>query len=292
MRGLQSVRSALVLLVVIGASVALPIGAVLALSGTVGAQGFGATNLPPVPFFDYAPSPATVGATIGFDAGESYDPDGTIVRYDWDFTDGGGFDATGMTAVWTFSAPGTYPVTLSVEDNQGATATLTRWVTVETVGPGVGLIDARFSYTPDVPRPGEAVVFNAGDSVVDALPATYQWDFNGDGRFDAVGRTVTHRFQQAGPHRVTLQVTDRLGRLARLTRVVHVGQRRATLIIESDPEDLTVYVDGVERGRTPMTLELDPGHVHVRVRHYWRGEWEANIDLIHTRSLRLFVELR
>src|SRR5690606_18691117 len=82
------------------------------------------------------------------------------------------------------------------------------------------------------------------------------------------------------------------GRVARLIRVVHVGQRHAALTVESDPDNLTVYIDGVERGRTPLTIELDPGVVHVRVRHFWLGEWEANVDLTHTRSMRVFIELR
>lgn len=263
------------------------------LAGSAAAQGmFGASNQLPNAFFEYAPSPASVGVTVGFDAVESYDPDGSIVKYEWDFTGDGTVDAVGMTAVWVYNEPGTYPVTLRVEDNQGASATLTRRVIVQSVGLGVVPIEARFTYSPDVPLPGQPVVFDAGESVADAFPVTYQWDFNDDGRFDATGPRVTHRFAQVGPHRVTLQVTDGMGRMARLTRVVHVGRRHATLTIESDPDNLTVYIDGIERGRTPLTVELDRDLVHVRVRHFWLGEWEANIDLTYTRSMRVFVELR
>jgi PEGA domain. len=61
-----------------------------------------------------------------------------------------------------------------------------------------------------------------------------------------------------------LEVTGAAGGTARLTRVVHVGRRHATLTIESEPENLTVYIDGVERGRTPLTVELDRDLVHVR----------------------------
>lgn len=261
-------------------------------AGAAAQGGFGAPNQAPVAFFEYEPSPVPVGAAVGFDAVESYDPDGSIVKYEWDFTGDGAVDALGMTAVWVYPEPGTYPVTLRVEDNQGAVATLTRRVTVRPLGLGVIPLEARFTYSPDAPLPGQPVVFDAGDSVVDAFPVTYQWDFNDDGRFDAVGPRVTHRFPYAGPHRVTLQVADGAGRVARLIRVVHVGQRHAALTVESDPDNLTVYIDGVERGRTPLTIELDPGVVHVRVRHFWLGEWEANVDLTHTRSMRVFIELR
>lgn len=89
-----------------------------------------------------------------------------------------------------------------------------------------------------------------------------------------------------------MEVTGAAGGTARLTRVVHVGRRHATLTIESEPENLTVYIDGVERGRTPLTVELDRDLVHVRFRHHWLGEWEANIDLRFTATLRIFVELR
>ena len=65
---------------------------------------------------------------VAVDGSASVDPDGTIASYAWTFGDGG--TATGATASHTYAAAGTYPVVLTVTDNEGGTATLTKHVTV------------------------------------------------------------------------------------------------------------------------------------------------------------------
>ncbi|UTW05606.1 S8 family serine peptidase (plasmid) [Amphritea atlantica] len=73
------------------------------------------------------------GLSCSFDAGTSFD-DGTIVSYLWDFGDGSGSDGeTGSTAETishNYAADGTYDVTLTVEDNDGLSATRTVTVNV------------------------------------------------------------------------------------------------------------------------------------------------------------------
>jgi len=61
---------------------------------------------------------AWVCHTITFDAEASYDTDGEIVRYDWDFGDG--TTAHGPVASHHFTEPGTYRVCLTVWDDDGA----------------------------------------------------------------------------------------------------------------------------------------------------------------------------
>lgn len=62
-----------------------------------------------------------VGAAISFDGSASYDSDGTIVEYAWDFGDGAA--STGVTATHTYGSAGTYTATLAVVDDGGASGT-------------------------------------------------------------------------------------------------------------------------------------------------------------------------
>ena len=66
--------------------------------------------------------------TASVDGSGSTDADGTVASYAWDFGDGR--TGTGATATRTYAASGTYQVKLTVTDNEGATGTVTRSVTV------------------------------------------------------------------------------------------------------------------------------------------------------------------
>lgn len=70
----------------------------------------------------FTPPSATVGVAAPFNGSASTDPDGTITSYAWTFEDGR--DATGVSAVHTFAAAGTFKATLSVTDNEGCGAAM------------------------------------------------------------------------------------------------------------------------------------------------------------------------
>jgi len=78
------------------------------------------TNSPPVASFAASPSSGTIPLSVSFNASSSYDSDGTIATYDWDFGDGG--HGSGIIVAHTYTTAGAYTVNLTVRDNVGATA--------------------------------------------------------------------------------------------------------------------------------------------------------------------------
>lgn len=96
----------------------------------------GQTNQPPVAAFTSTSS----GLTVSVDGSGSSDSDGSVTRYAWSFGDGA--TATGPTASRTYAAGGTYTVSLTATDDDGATGTTSRAVTVAQADPEVAAADA------------------------------------------------------------------------------------------------------------------------------------------------------
>jgi PKD repeat protein len=83
----------------------------------------------PVASFTHSPTSPTSGSPVTFDGSASTDPSGaTITSYSWKFGDGA--TATGATTSHTYSAAGSYRVTLTVTDSNGLTGTQTQTLTV------------------------------------------------------------------------------------------------------------------------------------------------------------------
>jgi hypothetical protein len=70
---------------------------------------------------------------------------------------------------------------------------------------------AEFTWTPPVPHPGDAILFNASASFdFDGYITLYEWDWNNDGVYDEsyTTPTATHSWDNPGGYSVTLRVTD------------------------------------------------------------------------------------
>ena len=106
-------------------------GATATTSKTITVEKEEEQNQAPVARFTYSPQNPQVGDTVYFDASNSYDPDGSITDYYWDWDGDGSFEGYGKTATHTFNEPGTYGVTLLVYDNDHEGNWTRQYITVE-----------------------------------------------------------------------------------------------------------------------------------------------------------------
>jgi len=93
-------------------------------------------NTPPLVSCRFSSDSPVVGEWILFDASASYDPDGRLVDFVWDFGDG--TSTRGTRVGHAFEEIGVYSVRLTVEDDAGAIASLVHTFTVHLGGGGGG----------------------------------------------------------------------------------------------------------------------------------------------------------
>jgi PKD repeat protein len=153
------------------------------------------------------PYTAELGDPITFDGTASYDTDGFITSYEWDFGDGN--TGTGANPSHVYSAVGMYTVTLTVTEDQGQTnsAETTAEISPVTPIPLDPVADANGPYSG---IQASAVHFDgSGSNDPDGTIVSYEWDF-GDGN-TGTGMNPSHIYTAAGVYTVTLTVTDDQG---------------------------------------------------------------------------------
>jgi PKD repeat protein len=124
-------------------TIANPIGMVLD-AFSVSIDGSSSGNIPPTAAFSYTTTALTATFTD-----DSYDDDGTLVSWDWDFGDGN--TSTVQNPVHSYKEYGTYAVLQTVTDDSGATDTTLQNVTV--MPEGVTTISYLNDPNPDVSIP-------------------------------------------------------------------------------------------------------------------------------------------
>jgi hypothetical protein len=95
-------------------------------------------NQPPVALFGVEPPSGPAPLLVRLDASASFDPDGSIASYEWDFGDGR--SGAGRALSHEYTAAGTYTVVLRVTDDGGARSAASRLVAAEEPPPGGGQI--------------------------------------------------------------------------------------------------------------------------------------------------------
>jgi len=89
------------------------------------------TFQPPTADFYFTPDQPKAGETVTFDGSDSFDFDGEVVAYAWDFDADGETDANDVIGEASFPAAGSYDVTLTITDNDGNRDSITYTVDVK-----------------------------------------------------------------------------------------------------------------------------------------------------------------
>ena len=177
---------------------------------------------PPTPSFFFFPTAPLVNESVLFDASASCPgapgcPFGSIVSYNWNFSDGN--PDSGKAVRHVFTRAQKYDVTLTVTTDRGLAAMLTQPVTVTSGNPIPKVV-----LSPATPKAGQGVIFDASGTEVfgGATIVSYQWTFSGGIPASSTSGPIAGpiTFQNSGSFNLT--VVDSAGRQGSTSGVVVV----------------------------------------------------------------------
>jgi len=247
----------------------------------------------PVANFSFSPLQPTELDDITFDASSSYDTDtgGYIVNYSWDFGDGE--KAYGTEVTHRYAYDGSYTVTLTVYDNDGAWDTMEKNVVVINLLPV-----ANFSFSPLQPIVGETVHFNDSSYDLDGDVRIWRWDF-GDGKViqgsTAEYKNPSHAYTRDGVYSITLTVWDNDYDNSSITKEILVRDIYPPAITNitsyPNPQEINEYIniscdirDDVEVKEARVNITLPNGsyenHTMLAGERYYYNKF-CNLDGIY-----------
>jgi PKD repeat protein len=197
--------------------------------------------LAPVAVISATPASGNAPLPVTFNGSGSFDQDGTVTSYAWNFGDG--TSATGAVVSKTYSTAGTYTAVLTVTDDTGRTGTAS--TVIQVTAPNV-LPTAVITTTATTGAAPLAITFGStGSRDPDGTIASYAWNF-GDGT-TGTGAQVTKTFSTPGTYNVTLTVTDnRGGKGTATTTIVATSNPATTLRVQS----IVLSTTSTSRGKT------------------------------------------
>jgi hypothetical protein len=264
----------------------------IGIGGDIAAAGAGSAvsiAQSPVPRYGIRPDVPQTGEGVVLDAGESRDPDGNIVKYEWDTNGDGSFDitTTSATTVHSFGSPGLRNVTLRVTDDSGLTANETKRIQVSGLlfsppfqrAPTPGVHGLTFTVTnqysdpvkitrllfdPDNPSQNQLLEQRATGqpNILDTgyPPHEFEWDIGDDGSIDYhEDRHVSNPFD-----------------VPRDGLVHYLGGHPTSGHVELDPsEKLRITIQGTP---TPMVNERATVGLRYRIRDgYGRNVFNSTV---------------
>lgn len=231
------------------------------------------------PFAEAGPDKmGEVGVPVIFN-GTGIDLDGLVTKCDWDFESDGVWDWTGVygNTAHTYDVPGDYLATLRVSDNANPPANDTDICKV-TIYPTNQKPSANAGQ-PVATMAGDAVVLAGKGTDPDGAIALYEWDLDGDGRYDlssASTGTVSWKYWEVGTYTPRLRVTDNAPIPASdvSTTTVTVSSRNNPPVI-TGPDTLKA-VTGKPLTMAAFAVDPDPGDGILR--YGWDFDGNGVVD--------------
>jgi len=200
------------------------------------------TNQPPVARLSAAPTNPQVNENVRFDGSQSYDPDGYVRYYFYDYGNGqnSGWVLTNYV-YFAYQQPGIYYARLKVKDNDGVESEWSQpvMINVSRQQPPNQIPVAILSASPTHVRVNQHVRFDGSESYdPDGYIVSYYFDF-GDGHNTGwiSENVVYHAYQMQGEYITRLKVKDNLG--------AESGWVSVTIYVSTQPQNHPPIVDYV-----------------------------------------------
>ena len=154
-------------------------------------------NVLPNAIFTWSPTSPTTQDIIQF-VDTSFDIDGTIVSWYWEFGDGN--TSSQQNPAHRYGDDGTYTVALTVEDDDGDIGKIMMNMTILNIPP-----IAIFSYSTN----NLTINVDASDSFdPDGKLIKYEWKWDDGETWHISNASVSHAYQENGSYTIWLKVTD------------------------------------------------------------------------------------
>jgi PKD repeat protein len=215
-----------------------------------------------------------IDSIILFDGSLSYDPDGNITSWSWEFGDH--THANGVTVYHSFATAGSYTLSLTVTDDSGATNTDTTTCVIRQTnrppvkpviqGPTSGTKNTMYTYTVASTDPDN-----------DLLQYTFQWagSISQSSGFISSGMnySVNHNWNTAGRYNLTVTVTDNhTESSSKITIYIDTVQTRgAGYLLDNDGDGL---YDAFYSDETHQTIPTQRNGDRYLIDKDGDGQWD------------------
>jgi len=220
---------------------------------------------PPVASFTSTPSSAPTGTAVNFNGTASYDLDGTVVSYSWDFGDQ--TTGTGSLVTHSYTYAKTYTVTLTVTDNGGVTGSTSSQLIITDRPPVVS-----FTPSPTIANTGQSITLSVSASDPDGTISSTRVDW-GDTimqLYSGAITSATHSYASTGSltsktFTIIITATDNNASYTSLSSQVTINDRVPTQSFNPSStslkinQNVTLTISATDPDGTVVSIKVDWG---------------------------------